>query len=232
MRFVAFHKREPRNKPLFCPNSKYLRTWKPSQWVHWQQGCRAPVCQCEGDLIGLNMGRKRKKSPRLQFPSLNTMGVQVWVCVRVKLPVVRISKSATAVLQHCFIMPPDFWHISVMERLLERRHTDTLNLITPPLCTLQIVTPRLFRKHRSQKASVKEFRPYDSAVCIHAYSSSGKCHGGSASVKKALEWYLMGYVAERDFFYKPCSLPFFFFAVALLNLLRLKSCAVKMFLKA
>lgn len=59
---VAFRKHEPWNKPLPCPNSKYLRTWKPFQWVHWQRGWRAPVCQCEGDLIGLNVGRKRKFS--------------------------------------------------------------------------------------------------------------------------------------------------------------------------
>lgn len=82
-----------------------------------------------------------------------------------------------------------------MERLLERRHTDTLNSAEnshaeshhSPTVHTPDSDPRLFRKHRSQEASVKEFRPYDSAVCIHVYSSSGKCHGGSASVKEALE---------------------------------------------
>lgn len=92
----------------------YLKTFSMSELAAGLESTCVPVWRgFDWPEHGL-LGRKGKKSPHLQFPSLNTIGVQVWVWVRVKLPVLRIrarveqvSKPATAVLQHCFIFL--FW---------------------------------------------------------------------------------------------------------------------------
>lgn len=81
---------------------------KPSQRVNWRQSWRTPVCQCEGDLIGLNV----------------IVGSS---CKSLKLGLE--SNMCPSPWPQYYNTGPWF---GVMERLLEKRHTDTANSIENP----------------------------------------------------------------------------------------------------
>lgn len=206
-------------------------------------GWRAAACQCErGQRLARTwfMGAGREKnSPHLQFPSLNTMGVQVWVWVRVKWQVLRMRARVEHVSKSkhrfyfsfwsAFTVWADaawfffFWHIGVMKRLLERRRTDAQNSVEnshaePHRC------PTVRTPHSDRKSVCESLGRMIRLFAFTHTAPLGNVMVAARAWKKLWSdiWWVMS--QGETSFHKPCSLsPFFpflfFFAAALLNLL-------------